>query len=80
MSARPVPSWSGRAAGPCAAALCRLCRRISRDDAKGLSQTGGRRVTRNTETPGIRREVYGGSALGPGPNPALQRIAARWRR
>jgi hypothetical protein len=27
----------------------------------------------------MKRTVRAGSALGPGPNPALQRIAARWR-
>jgi hypothetical protein len=37
-------------------------------------------VTSKAETRGTQREVYAGSTLGRWPNPALQRIAARWRR
>jgi len=79
ISVMSVTFWPVRAAGCCPSALCRSCRRIGWDDTNGSSRTGGWRDTSQAETTGRKRKVRAGSPLGRRPNPALQRIAARWR-
>jgi hypothetical protein len=49
------------------------------DEAKGWLRTGARTVRSQAETTGMTHEVRAGSARGRWPNPALQRIATRWR-
>jgi len=79
MSAMPVVSWPASAAGGFASALARCCPRRRWDAANGQSRTATRTGTNAAETTGNQREVGVGSAVGRWPNPALQRIAARWR-
>jgi hypothetical protein len=79
VSAPSVPSWPGSAAGAGAAAVRRPCQRIRLNDTKGWLRTARRRGTNNAATTGTTQQVSAGSTLGRRPNPALQRIAARWR-
>ena len=74
-----VPSWCLRAAGHDTPALSGGSRRMRSDEADGPPRTKARTVTSTAELPGTKREALAGSALGRWPNPALQRIAARWR-
>jgi hypothetical protein len=51
-----------------------------KEKENGAFRTAVRTGRGQTETKGATRDVGAGSARGRWPNPALQRIAARWRR
>jgi hypothetical protein len=74
-----VRSWFASAAGHGTTALVRRCYRRRWDETRGQSRTAMRMDRDKAETQGTKRAVYAGSAVGRWPNPALQRIAARWR-
>jgi hypothetical protein len=49
-------------------------------EARDGARRGARTVGNKAEVEEAERKVMAGSAVGRGPNEALQRIAARWRR
>ena len=75
----PVRSWQASAEGCTTSALLSPCHRIRLDEAKGWLRAAARRGTSEVETLETTREVMARSTVGRWPNPALQRIAARWR-
>jgi hypothetical protein len=77
--AMSVTFWPVKAAGSHSSTLRRPCRRIRIDKTKGWIRKAAQTVRNTAETTGTKCAVGAGSAVGRRPNPALQRIAARWQ-